>query len=83
MDSPQPPSPFSASSWLARLSLSFFIVAGWLIWESYKLYLISHHDRVALPGGRIALYLIAAVFAISLGGAGVRERHRDKKFRGP
>ncbi len=71
-----PPSPFSASRWLARLSLSMFIIAGWLGWESYKLYQIAHDDGVRPPMGRISLYLIAAVLAIALGGAGVRERHK-------
>ena len=59
--------------WLARLSLSFFIVAALLCWELYNV-LVGRRGQVS--EARVALYMIAAVIAIVMGAMGVRVRHR-------
>ena len=56
--------------WLARLAMSFFIIAVVLAWEAYQG--LQHHA----PPWRIAVNLIAAAAAIALGVAGTREKHR-------
>ena len=60
--------------WLARLSFSFFIVAFVLIWEIYN---SMTGKRGPVSQGRVALYMIACVFAIVLGVMGIRARHRE------
>ena len=58
--------------WLARLSVSFFVIAFVLVWQGYKLSQAEGHSpRV------VAAYLGAAVSAAA-GLAGVRERHRPE-----
>jgi hypothetical protein len=59
--------------WLARFSFSFFILAAVLAWEVYN---IIEGRRGYVPQWQIALYCIAAMMAIVLGGVGVRARHR-------
>lgn len=58
--------------WIARLSISFFVVAFFLGWEGYK--------RFNASGGvmdwRTLLDFVAAALSLILGFAGVRERHR-------
>jgi hypothetical protein len=56
--------------WLARLAMSFFIIAAVLAWEAYQA--LQH----AGPPWRIAVYLVAAAASIALGVAGIREKHR-------
>jgi hypothetical protein len=56
--------------WLARLAMSFFIIAALLLWEAYK------GNQHGLVGWRITLDLIAAAAAISMGVAGIRAKHR-------
>ena len=62
--------------WLARLSLSFFIIAALLAWEIYN---ALTGRRGAISEWRLALYMIASIYAIVMGAMGVRARHR----RGP
>ena len=59
--------------WLSRLSFSFIIIAAVLLWTAYK----RVQGGVPVTDWRILLYVIAAMFALALGGAGVRARHRD------
>lgn len=59
--------------WLARLSISFFVIAFVLGWEGYK--------RFNATGGstddwRTLLDFVAAALSLTLGFTGVRERHR-------
>jgi len=56
--------------WLARLAMSFFIIAAVLIWQAYK------GMQVGMENWRITIDLIAAAAAISMGVAGIRARHR-------
>jgi len=57
--------------WLARLSFSFFIIAAVLAWDTYRAV-----SRGTMTPTRAILPVIAIVLAISLGIAGIRERHR-------
>jgi cytochrome c oxidase assembly factor CtaG len=59
--------------WLARLSLSFFIVAALLVWEIYN---VLTGRRGQVSEARLALYMVACIFAVVLGAMGVRARHR-------
>ena len=52
--------------WLARLSMSFFIIAVVIAWEAHKL----------PPSPKVTFFYCAAALAAGLGFAGVRERHR-------
>ena len=63
----------SRDHWLARLALSFFIVAALLVWEIYK---VLDGQRGQVPAWRLGLYMVATVFAIVMGALGVRARHR-------
>ena len=66
---------------LARFSFSFFILAAVLAWEIYN---IIEGRRGYVPQWRIALYCVAAMMAVVLGGVGVRARHRmTEDKRGP
>jgi hypothetical protein len=56
--------------WLARLSMSFFIIAAVLAWLAFQA-LQAH-----LELWRVVMDLFAAAAAISLGVAGMREKHR-------
>ncbi|HEY2589738.1 MAG TPA: hypothetical protein VGI81_28600 [Tepidisphaeraceae bacterium] len=60
--------------WLARLSISFFVIAFFLGWEGYK--------RFNATGGavdwRTLLDFVAAALSLILGFTGVRERHRGE-----
>ena len=67
---------FAVNRWLARLSFSFFIIAAILFWEIYKT--LDGRQR-EVSEWRIALYMIACVFAIVLGALGVRARHRTDR----
>jgi hypothetical protein len=58
--------------WIARLAMSFFIIAAVLIWEAYK------GSQTGLAGWRITLYLVAAAAGIAMGVAGTREKHRPR-----
>ncbi len=64
------------SPWLARLSTSFFIGGGLLIWESYK---AVHGQLGPISSARITLFLIAAMACMVLGVVGIRERHRPDR----
>jgi len=64
------------SPWLARLSTSFFIGCGLLLWESYK----GVHGRLGpISPARIILFLIGALACLVLGVIGIRERHRPDR----
>ena len=65
----------TSRQWLARLSYSFLIVAGVLMWELYE---IHQGRRGSVPQWRIALYSFAAVAGFVLGVLGIRERHRPR-----
>ena len=56
--------------WLARLSMSFFVIAAVLVFEAYK------GGQGGLQRWRITLDLVAAAAAVSLGVAGLRAKHR-------
>jgi hypothetical protein len=55
---------------LARFAMSFFVIAIVLAWEAYTG--LNRHTAE----WRVALDLFAAAASISLGFAGMRERHR-------
>ena len=57
-------------TWLARLAMSFFVVAAVLIWEAYQ------GSKAGVQTWRIMVYLVAAAAGIALGVAGTREKHR-------
>lgn len=59
--------------WLGRLSFSFLIVAFFLGWQGYKEYIAAGG---AIADWRTLLHFVAAVLALLLGFAGLRERHR-------
>lgn len=59
--------------WLGRLSFSFLVVAFFLGWQGYKEYMAAGG---AIADWRTLLHFIAAVLALLLGFAGLRERHR-------
>ena len=65
----------SPKRWLARLSFSFFILSGFLLWE-------VHQARQGLLGrissGRIVLFMVGALVSFVLGVMGVRERHKPE-----
>jgi hypothetical protein len=58
--------------WLARLAMSFFIIAAVLVWEAYLGF------QRGLSEWRIIVNLVAAAGATSLGIAGIRVRHRRR-----
>jgi hypothetical protein len=63
---------FDRQSWLARLTFTFFAIAGLLVYDGYRL-------SRAGPGasrGILALYAVAAALSLALGVAGLRARHR-------
>lgn len=59
--------------WMGRLSFSFLIVAFFLGWKGYKQYVAAGG---AIADWRTLLDFVAAVLALLLGLAGLRERHR-------
>ena len=59
--------------WLARLSMSFLVLAGFLVWQGYQELTTFAHPVV----WRISLYFIAAGIGVGLAAKGVRERHRS------
>jgi hypothetical protein len=61
--------------WLARLAMSFFVIAAVLVWEAYKL------GTNFGPSWRITVYLVAAGLSVVLGAAGTREKHRLMRSR--
>ncbi len=61
--------------WLARLALSFFVLAFVLAWQVYHLY---RGDVPPQPAWRVALYLVGIVLGVVLGIVGLRERHRPQ-----
>jgi hypothetical protein len=56
--------------WLARLAVSFFVVAAVLVWSAYQA--LQHQ----LPIWRGLMDLFAAAAAIAMGVIGMRQRHR-------
>jgi hypothetical protein len=65
--------------WLARLSFSFFILAGVLGFEAYRV--LTDQTR-GVEGWRIGLYLAGAAALVVLGMKGVQERHRRDRRGG-
>jgi hypothetical protein len=61
--------------WLARLSYSFFILAGLLIWQSLQ---ALQGKMGHISNGRIALFWCGALASFGLGVAGILERHRPR-----
>lgn len=61
------------SPWLARFSFSFFILGGWLLWQSYK---AVQGQLGHVSSGQIILFLVGAMVSFVLGVVGVRERHK-------
>jgi hypothetical protein len=60
------------NKWLARLSTSFLILAGFLIYQGYK----ELTGPFPVVKWRIGLYFVAAGISIGLAIRGVQERHR-------
>ena len=58
--------------WLARLSMSFMIIAFFLAYQGYRRYQILHGEA----DWRVILNFFAATVSIVLAFIGVRERHR-------
>jgi len=63
------------NKWLARLSTSFLILAGLLIYQGYR----ELTAPVPAIKWRIALYFVAAGVSLGLFARGVRERHRNNE----
>ncbi len=61
------------SSWLARFSFSFVVIAMLLFWESYR---AVKGQLGPLAPGRIVLFLCGGLVSFVMGMIGVRERHR-------
>jgi hypothetical protein len=63
---------FDRQSWLARLTFTFFAIAGLLIYDAYRL------SRAGPEASRgvLALYAVAAALSLMMGLAGLRARHR-------
>jgi hypothetical protein len=59
--------------WLARLAMSFFIIAAVLAWSAYQA--LQHAE----PLWRVAMDLFAAAAALAMGVLGTRARHTEKK----
>ncbi|HEY8666195.1 MAG TPA: hypothetical protein VIL86_06005 [Tepidisphaeraceae bacterium] len=64
----------NSARWLERLSYSFIISAGVLFYEAYLRMKIGF----AMSDWRTLLYLVAAMLSLSLGAAGIRQRHRPR-----
>jgi hypothetical protein len=63
----------SMSRWLARLSFSFLILAGFLFWEGYR-----EMTRVGgATGWRVGLYFIGGGISLGLALRGAHERHKN------
>ena len=58
--------------WLARLSVSFMVIAFFLAYEGYRRYQILHGQA----DWRVLLNFFAATVSVVLAFVGVRERHR-------
>ncbi|HWE92739.1 MAG TPA: hypothetical protein VG269_02090 [Tepidisphaeraceae bacterium] len=72
MENQEPPNDlWSRRRWLARLSLSFLIVACWLVYTGFQGE--QHHT---FSRGRVILCYVAAMLAFVLFVMGTRERHR-------
>lgn len=70
----------SAKAWLARLGYSFFIIAGVLAWEIYR---VLSGRTAAVSRWQVALYVVAGSMAVAMGIAGMRARHaRDNADAG-
>jgi hypothetical protein len=65
---------FKLALWLARFSFSFFILCGFLVWESQR---AMHGLLGPVSSGRIVLFWVGAMASFILGCVGVRERHRS------
>jgi hypothetical protein len=63
---------FDRQSWLARLAFTFFVIAGLLVYDGYRL---SRAGPEA-SRGQLVLYAVAAALSLVLGIAGLRARHR-------
>lgn len=62
-------------SWLARLSMSFLIVAGLMIYHLWK---VQSGQLPAEPTWKIVLLGAGSIACIILGMTGIRIRHQDK-----
>ena len=58
--------------WLARLSFSFLIAAGFFAWRAY-----AAARTGELPDWQLAVLAVAAGICVVLALVGVRERHRN------
>jgi len=56
--------------WIARFAMSFFIVAAVLTWYAYQS--LQQHAPLWQP----MIELFAAAAAVTMGVAGIREKHR-------
>jgi hypothetical protein len=55
--------------WLARLAMSFFIIAAVLAWSAYQA--LQHHAET----WRVAVDLFGAAAAVTMGVVGIRAKH--------
>jgi len=62
---------WSRRRWLARLSMSFLILAGLLFWLGYQ-----GTRQHTMSSGRVTLCYVSAFLAMSLFFMGTREKHR-------
>ena len=67
--------------WIARFSLSFFILAFLLIWELGRMIRAASTTpgASAVPFWKIALFVVGACLCAALGGLGIRFRHRNER----
>jgi hypothetical protein len=56
--------------WLARLAMSFFIIAAVLAWTGYQA--LQHHAEL----WRVVVDLFGASAAVTMGVVGTRAKHR-------
>lgn len=65
----------SGRAWLARLGYSFFIIAGVLAWEIYR---VLTGRAAPVPTWQLAMYILAGSMAVAMGIAGMRARHQSQ-----
>lgn len=64
---------WSGRRWLARLSFSFLVLAGCLVWTAYR-----GGQTQELSTSRITIFYALSIVSLVLFLLGTRERHRDR-----
>jgi hypothetical protein len=67
------PMPLIMDRWLARLSMSFFVIAAVLAWSAFQA--LQQHAAI----WRVAMDLFAAAAAFAMGATGTRIKHRSNR----